>query len=430
MMQRGSSSLSAILVSLAVLIVLVLALLYVRMRVDLGALDMTQVAFILALFSVGLITVIVYQSFKISETANRIAERMAKDILTYSHELFAELYKGSPVPYLLIDDHGVVTSTNPSTVRLFNCSQGELDGTNIFDVIEGADEQRTSLIPAKLKAGLFVNDEEVRVVRKDGSTRWVMLSLFSFKSSKGLRNGLLTLVDITKQKEIDKAKTEFVSLASHQLRTPISAMKWNIELLTSTTQDTLSALQKEYVKKIAFGIGRMENLITDFLSASKFELGTLTAEKKQVLLDSCITEILEEQYERARSQGVQVHVDLPESPVTLFTDTHLFSTSIGNLVSNAIKYTKDGGVVSLRAVADGDHVVITISDTGIGIPADEQDKLFSKIFRASNARAEVTDGTGLGLYIAKEATGVLGGTISFVSKEHVGTTFTVILPVA
>ncbi len=427
-MKGRSSSKSAILGAGAVCITLLGIFVFVSVYVGYASFDTTNLFQISVIIIITLVTIIVYQSVRLSTTAQDLAEDMAKDILLYSHELFSELYRGSPVPYILINEEGIVTSTNPSTVRLFNCSQGELDGKNIFEFIDGDNEQRVALIPEKLKQGLFVSDAEVRIRRFDDATRWVLLSLFSFKDSKEERNGLLTLVDITKQKEIDKAKSEFVSLASHQLRTPISSMKWSLELLSATPLETLTALQKDYIGKLANAVNRMENLISDFLSVSKFELGTLVAEKKPAVLQDCITDLLDEQYEKARARSIEVRTDLPEAPVDFRTDTHLFGMATGNLLSNAIKYTPSGGTVLIRCLVDNDHLVVAVSDTGMGIPANEQDKLFSKIFRATNARTQVPDGTGLGLYIAKEAVTVLGGTISCVSKENVGTTFTMVFP--
>lgn len=379
-------------------------------------------------FAIALLAVVVYQSVRINATAEHLATDMAKDILLYSRELFSELYRSSPVPYILIDVHGVVESTNYAAVRLFNIEEGMLDGQNVFSYLEGDNEQQISLIPEKLKQGLFVSDVEARIRRKDDTQRDVSLSLFSFKDSAKKRKGLLTLVDITKQKQIDKAKTEFVSLASHQLRTPISAMKWNIELFHTASPETLTELQQEYLLTIAHAVGRMDQLIDDFLSVSKFELGTLTTEIADLDLNVLIRELLEEQKGRAEQGKVHIETAVAESPFKLRSDAHLLSMITGNLLSNAIKYTKENGVVRLRAERANGHIVISVSDTGIGIPCDEQDQIFSKIFRASNARKQSVEGTGLGLYIVRESARVLGGDVTFTSKEGVGTTFTVVLP--
>lgn len=427
-MQKSSSRSRALFVALEVCVILAGLFFYFITYVGTDGFDTNMLFLGSVAVCIALMTVIVYQSVRISDTAAYLAKDMAKDILLYSRELFSELYRSSPVPYILIDRHGIVESTNYAAVRIFGIEEGQYDGTNIFDRIEGDDENVLGLFPEKLKQGLFVNEEEVRIRREDGTTRDVLFSLFSFKDSGGKRKGLLTLVDITKQKQIDRAKTEFVSLASHQLRTPISAMKWNIELLHSASPETLTPLQQEYILKVAHGLSRMDQLVDDFLSVSKFELGTLTTDVKEMEFTSFVAELLEEHRIKAEERNIHVDVEFSETPFVIRSDAHLLTMIIGNLVSNAIKYTKNGGAVRLGVAKEGEHVVISVSDTGIGIPESEQEQIFTKIFRASNARTEVTDGTGLGLYIVREAARVLGGDVTFVSKEGTGTTFTVVLP--
>jgi two-component system, OmpR family, phosphate regulon sensor histidine kinase PhoR len=274
---------------------------------------------------------------------------------------------------------------------------------------------------------VFVNNEEVEVLRPDGTTRWVMLSLFSFKDTNHDHKGLLTLVDITKQKEIDKAKTEFVSLASHQLRTPISAMKWNIELLRTAGEERFTIGERSFLEKIDRGILRMESLVADFLSVSKLELGTLVPQMEVVPLDAFFESVLEAHEKHAEMQGITLERAW-DSQDSIRTDQHLLEMAVSNLVSNAIKYTRRGGVVRISSEVHDRHRTIAVSDTGMGIPQNEQDRVFTKIFRAANAKAEVPDGTGLGLYIVREAVRVLGGEVTFVSKEGEGTTFTILLP--
>lgn len=420
----------ALVTSVEVFVVLMAIFLFMWTRIDFSNINVAGALFAAVSLSIALIVMIVYQSFRVSESAHSIAEDMTKDMLLYSHELFSELYRESPVPYILIGTNGSVTSTNAATLRLFDIREGELKGKNIFDYIEGDDVHHVSTFHEKFKQGLFINDEEVRIVRFDSSTRWVLLSLFSFKDPKGARNGLLTLVDITKQKEIDKVKSEFVSLASHQLRTPISSMKWNLELVTMKDQGGLSESQKEYIEKIESSLVQMNNLIGDFLNVSKLELGTLIADLTTIDPTQFIDEVLAEHMGNAERAGTTLSKEYNHDVTALKTDAHLLRMIVGNLVSNAIKYSPDNGKVLIRTTSVDEQFVVIIADNGMGIPKDEQDKLFTKIFRASNARTRVPDGTGLGLYIVREAARVLGGDVTFISEENVGTTFTVVLPYA
>jgi signal transduction histidine kinase len=255
---------------------------------------------------------------------------------------------------------------------------------------------------------------------------WAMMSLFSFKGKRNVRQGLLTFVDITTLKQIDIAKTEFVSLASHQLRTPISGMKWNVELLLTTEKAEMSEKHQKYIEKIARSLEQMNALVDDFLSASKFELGTLKPVVETFTSTDFFAKILEEYKEVSLQKGVRIDSSIASFSIT--SDSHLLHMVVSNLVGNAVKYTGNEGTVGLTVTEDGRSMTISVSDTGIGIPLSDQATIFSKMFRATNARNHASGGTGLGLYIAKEATHILSGTIEFISKEGEGTVFTVVLP--
>ncbi|QQR64589.1 PAS domain-containing sensor histidine kinase [Candidatus Kaiserbacteria bacterium] len=380
------------------------------------------------LFSFALITVVVYQSLRMYASAHSIARDITSEILTYSRELFSELYRNSPVPYILIDKTGIIESVNFSAARLFSIEIQKFEGVDVFTLIEGEDEQKIALIPEYFKQGRFVNDVEAIVHEMDGKVHWVMLSLFSFRDTNNDLKGLMTLVDITKQKQIDKAKTEFVSLASHQLRTPVSAMRWNLELLATATGTQLSELQQSYVQKISRGLERMQTLVDDFLNVSKLELGTLSIQRSTFDLTQFFGLVVEEYRAYAATRGVEVETNWNEPFGTFSSDSHLLNMAVSNILGNAIKYTPVGGKVRAYAFLDEKTLTIAIADNGIGIPEEDQEMIFSKLFRASNAHSHESDGTGLGLYIVKEAIRILGGTITFESKQGVGTTFTVILP--
>lgn len=385
------------------------------------------VLFLVILLCIGLITYIIFESFKVKEEAKILAKTMTESLLVTSHELFSELYRSSPVPYILIDAEGIVESTNLAASRLFNMKGGNLHATNIFSMISGKDENKTALIPEYYKQGKFLNDLEVEIRCPDGTKKWVMFSLFSFQDAQKVRKGLLTLVDITKQKMVDRAKTEFVSLASHQLRTPISAMRWNLELLESEGKDVFTEKQNIYVKKIGKGLERMNLLVGDFLSASKLELGTLTPEPVQIELIEFLKAVCDEYSELSKQKEIVLKTDWEKASGTIVADPRLLHMVVSNILGNAIKYTRAGGEVRLFASQDDTKITISVSDTGIGIPLEEQKLVFEKLYRASNARTHATGGTGLGLYLVKEIVRILNGKVSFESEPGVGTIFIIIL---
>lgn len=374
---------------------------------------------------VVLLTVLLRSYLKYHE---RLFRKVGNAHLPDSQQLYEELFLNSPTPYILATTGGKVITPNLAAIRIFGVVEGALDGKNLFDFLAAENESHLSLIPAKIEKGIYINDEEVRILRPDGTFKWAFLSGFPIEGFGRKQFALITLVDITRQKQIDQVKTEFVSLASHQLRTPISSLKWNIELLTSERTGTLNEKQQKYTEKIERAAERMDALVADFLNVSKLELGTFAPRAKQLDIKMQFESIFDEFIEKIESKGLQVLTNYDESIPTMVVDKRLFRMVMSNLISNAVKYTPNGGTVTVGYSGNNRRITFTIADTGMGVPKADQEMLFTKLFRAKNAREQVPDGTGLGLYVVKQAVEVMKGEISFVSKENEGTTFEVVLP--
>ncbi len=428
-MKTISSNMSALFVSVIVCVVMLGTTLFFWKNFSIPSAYLEQSFLGAILFCITLLTVLIYQSRKIYDSAHSLARSMTRDMLEDSQELFPHLFRKSPLPYIVIDDSGVVTAMNIAVARLFSVELDVLVGINIFLFLVDDEGGKATLIPEYFKEEKSLNEVEVQIRRPDGVLRWVSLSLFSFRDRTRKKQGLLTLVDITKQKQVDKAKTEFVSLASHQLRTPISAMKWNVELLVSASEGTFTPLQKTYADKIARNIDRMDMLVADFLNVSKLELGTLEVQYTTLDLVAFIQGIVDEYIILAQKKNVQITIDWDTITKSILSDSNLLHMIISNVIGNAVKYTPSGGVVRVHVQYDGAHIMFVISDTGIGIPEEEQGMIFSKLFRGTNAQTEIIEGTGLGLYIVQEAVHILGGTITFISHEGRGSVFTVTLPI-
>ena len=426
----SSKDLDALKISGSVCVGLIVVAVFVLNTFTIPPNHIDTVVAILVIMCIALITTTIHQTLQITETAKSIAENMTETLLLYSQELFTELYRNGPVPYMVIDAHGVIETINFASARLFHIEQKALTGINAFTFLEGEDEDKLALIPEYYTQGRNVNDVEVQVRIPNGTVYWVMLSLFSFRDTNKTKKGMLTLVDITKQKIVDKAKTEFVSLASHQLRTPISAIKWNVGLLKMQLEHPEKTTDSPMVVigQVSSALERMDLLIGDFLSASRFELGTLQPEYADVAIPQFLESVYTEHAPSAQVKGVAIIKDWETVHEPMRSDTHLLHMMVSNLLSNAIKYTPPGGTVTVHAHEEVKQIIISVSDTGLGIPQAEQEMLFSKMFRASNARAQVIDGTGLGLYIVREAARTLRGDITFVSEEGKGSTFTIVLP--
>ena len=233
--------------------------------------------------------------------------------------------------------------------------------------------------------------------------------------------------DITKAKDVDRAKTEFVSLASHQLRTPLSAINWYTEMLIKGDAGPINKEQEDYLNEIARGNKRMVDLVNSLLNTSRLELGTF--EITPVPTD--LKKLAQEELLEMRPQILDKRLKIEENydiSAEINVDPRLVRIFFQNLISNAVKYTPENGKITVEVKLEDPYVRLSVIDTGYGIPEEQQDKIFSKLFRADNIRALDTEGTGLGLYIIKSILDSSGGDISFKSKENEGTTFNILIP--
>jgi len=249
------------------------------------------------------------------------------------------------------------------------------------------------------------------------------------KDFKGKAVGcVIVFRDVTKERDIDKAKTEFVSLASHQLRTPLSSINWYTEMMLSGDAGKINKEQKEYLEEVYAGSKRMVNLVNALLNVSRIELGTFAVDPESVDFRKVAKSVLSELSPEISRKGIKVSAKIEEKLPFITADPKLVRIIFQNLLSNAIKYTKEKGSVNLALKKGKKDILLKVSDSGIGIPAGQQKNIFTKLFRADNARVGDTEGTGLGLYIVKAIIDHSGGEIKFFSEEGKGTTFNVRIP--
>jgi signal transduction histidine kinase len=233
---------------------------------------------------------------------------------------------------------------------------------------------------------------------------------------------------LEQQKEIDKLKNEFVSLASHQLRTPLTSIKWSSEILLGGSAGELNLKQKKYIEQIYQGNERMLGLVRNLLNVSRIEGGVLAVNPEPTNIRESLKEVIREQTAFAQEKKQKVVIELQEGLPEISTDPELIRMIFQNLFGNAIEYTPTGGKITCTAEKKDKKIIIGIKDTGIGIPQKQQKQIFQKLFRGDDAAKEHVGGTGLELYITKAMVDALSGKIWFESKEDKGTTFWVALP--
>jgi signal transduction histidine kinase len=231
------------------------------------------------------------------------------------------------------------------------------------------------------------------------------------------------------QREVDRAMNEFLALASHQLRTPISAISWFSEMLLHGDVGKLSDEQREHIEQIDESNKRSAAIVDAILMVSNLQGGTLHVRLEPVDIPALCHEVIAQELKKQQdSRKLEINEQYAPQFKKVHADAALARVIVRNLISNAIKYTPDGGRVQIAASQDEHAIRIAVSDSGYGIPKNEQNKIFAKLFRASNIKTKDTDGTGLGLFIVKAILEQVGGRITFESEENKGSTFTVLLP--
>jgi signal transduction histidine kinase len=238
----------------------------------------------------------------------------------------------------------------------------------------------------------------------------------------------VVLRDMTEEANMDRAKSEIISIASHQLRTPLTAIRWYATSLLKDEEELSPAQHVEYLQRIHDANQHMIQLVDDLLNVSRIDLGTLTLQPRPTSLLKILDAVLKELAVEIAGKKLHIIENSNSHMLPVFVDPNSLHIILQNLVSNAVKYSLEGGQVTISVQQQAESAMIEVSDQGVGIPDEQQPKIFSKLFRASNAQRVSVDGSGLGLYVTKAMVERAGGRIWFESVESKGTTFYVALP--
>lgn len=283
----------------------------------------------------------------------------------------------------------------------------------------------------EIDARLTVLENRFSATLGEGS-RWIAKTLLATTIITTCLLGVLSLtvaIMITRAiVRLDRQKSEFVSMASHQLRTPLTAIKWGAELLVRSAGN-LTPIQQRHLTKLHESSQRMAALIGDLLRVSSLDLGTYRLEEKNVKINDMLKIVIDDLQKKITQKNISLVAQVDPNVPIIKTDEQLLAIIFQNLISNSVKYSRENGRVEVNVATKKGCLLVRVSDNGIGIPNKQQSQIFAKLFRADNAvQHNFNEGTGLGLYIAKAMVKRLGGKIWFDSIENKGSNFYVKIP--
>jgi PAS domain S-box-containing protein len=363
------------------------------------------------------------------EEEKKHSERLAKDL-----EKFKLAVENTSNHIVITDADGITLYANHAVEKITGFKVKEILGKkagnkDLWGGLMEKDiyEKMWKIIKTEKKN--FIG--EINNRRKNGEDYIALANISPILDDKGEVTFFVGIErDITEEKEVDKAKTEFVSLASHQLRTPLSAINWYTEMLLAGDAGKLNPEQKRFLKEVYTGNQRMVNLVNALLNVSRIELGTLAIDPKPIIFSQIADSVLVELKKQITEKKMEVETKYDKSIPKINADPSIVRIIFQNLLTNAVKYTKEKGKISISLEKDKENILIKIADNGYGIPDYQQDHIFEKMFRADNVREKETEGTGLGLYLVKAIVDDSKGKIWFKSKENKGTNFFITLPLS
>jgi len=378
---------------------------------------------------------------KLLNEKNKAMENQQKAILNILEDVeaskndldkFKMAVDGASDHIVITDSDGIILYANQAVETITGFSKTEVVGKkvgnkNLWGGLMTLPFYKKLWKSIKLDKKAFTG--EINNRKKDGQLYVAMASISPVLNNK---NEVIYFVgierDITHEKEVDRMKTDFISLASHQLRTPLSAIRWFGEMLLNGDAGKLTKDQKEYITNIALSNERMISLVNSLLNISRIESGRIIIDPEPTDLGKLIKDVLVEIDNKIKEKKQEIIISIHSNLPKINVDPKLIREVYKNLLTNANKYTQIGGEISIF-ISKKDHEIISqISDNGYGIPKKDQAKIFDKFYRAENIVKLETEGTGLGLYLAKSIVESSSGKIWFESKEKVGTTFWFTLP--
>ncbi len=345
-----------------------------------------------------------------------------------ARDYFRTVMQNSPSGICVTDVHRTIVMANKVAEELTGYTTEELVGRPVTFFYPDKEQQPLDFMA--LRRGEKVS-REVELKRKDGKTAPVLVFYRLVEDERGEREMIIeSYSDLTDRKRLDRLKNEFVFVAAHELRNPVTAIRLLLNMMFEDKRATIDQTLRGYLLKIQEADDRLIQLVDDLLEVSRSESGRLKIQVSEQDMTALVRTIFNEIRPNALTRDVSLrHIPLQPMPAVM-ADPSKLKEVIANLVTNGVKYNVAGGSVTIEHEVRGGMLLTHVADTGIGISEKDQERLFEKFWRSEDMAVRAQSGTGLGLFIVKELVERMGGTLDVTSKVGRGTTFTFTLPLA
>lgn len=328
---------------------------------------------------------------------------------------------------MALNSDGAILIANQAAANLCEIDSTLLVGRSIDETLRWLQSSRPFIVNYNAQGTKTYYD--LQYTSPSGVVHFVNLIVVKMNSADANAQTIVTIHDETKNRELEDMKIDFVSMAAHELRTPLSAIRGYLELIMFQPKENMDEKVLKYATQARTSATILATLISNLLDVSRIERGTLVLTMDKVDLADTVNQAVQNLSFNAQDKQITLQYDGPTRECYVVADNIAIKEVVGNLLDNAIKYTQNGGKVDVGLIQKDDNYVVTVSDTGVGIPANSLPYLFTKFYRVHGGLESGSSGTGLGLYISKSIMERHGGTITVKSNEGKGSVFTITIPI-
>lgn len=362
------------------------------------------------------------------EELRKLAIETAQD-MARSEALFLSIGDGA----ISTDENGYIERVNETALKILGCKEEDLVGQLFHEIIVATDEQGIPIphdsrpITHSFRTVSTVTSR-CYYVRKDGSFVPVSITVSPILLEGKQVGAVEVFRDITREIEVEHTQSDFISIASHQLRTPATAVKTYLAMLESGMAGELTPEQKKYLQMAFESNERQLDIVNDLLLTASSEAGSLILHKVSSDLSKLVQHVVNGFEEVVKDRGHTLQTKIAADVVAI-VDPSYYRMVIENLMSNACKYTPAGGSIEVTLVKRRKKVILTVKDNGVGISSQQRNRLFKKFSRIENSLSNEAGGSGIGLYLLNQIVELHDGTITVESEEEKGTSFIISLPI-